>query len=253
MKTIIGGILFVLLQWPIMLFAQDRELNIRKAEQFYAEAKFDSAVESYQKVLRAGYHSSELYYNLGNSYFKKNELAPAILYFEKALKLNPGNENALFNLKLANSRIPDKIDALPLLFFVQWYIGLYNMFSVDYWAKISIVLFAFFAAFSLLYFLGKNIRMRKSGFYFGLFSLLLFASSLFLTVKKNASQQEQNQAIVFANAVTVKSAPNTNGVDLFVIHEGTKLYIIDKVGEWCEIKIANGSVGWIEKKTIQLI
>lgn len=253
MKKIGLGIIIVLMQLPILIFGQDYEANILEAEHYYADAKYDSATIAYQKVLDAGYHSAELYYNLGNGFYKLNEIPSAILYFEKALKLDPSNEDVLFNLKLANTRIQDKIEALPLLFFIRWYVGLYNMFSVDNWAMISLVLFSIFALFSLFYFLGKNIIMRKTGFYLGFIFIFLSFASLFLTYKKHLSQQEQAQAIVFTPSVTVKSSPNANGVDLFVIHEGTKLYVIDKVGKWCEIKIANGSIGWIEIKMIELI
>lgn len=253
MKRFKWTIIIVLLQLPIFIFGQNFESNILEAEHYYAEAKYDSSAIAYQKVIEDGYHSAELYYNLGNCFYKQNEIPSAILYFEKALKLDPSNEDVLFNLRLANSRIQDKIEALPLLFFVRWYVGLYNMFSVDNWAKISLVLFSLFALFSLFYFLGKNIVVRKTGFYFGLIFIFLSAASLFLTYKKHTSQMEQTQAIVFKPSVTVKSSPNANGVDLFVIHEGTKLQVIDKVGTWCEIKIANGSVGWIEVKTIELI
>ncbi len=253
MKKLGLGIVIVLMQLPILLFGQNFGTEILKAEQYYAEAKYDSARLTYQKVLAKGYHSAELYYNLGNVFYKQNEIPSAILYYEKALKLDPSNDNVLFNLKLANTRIQDKIEALPLLFFIRWYIGLYNMYSVDNWAKISLVLFSIFALFILFYFLGKRILIRKTGFYFGLIFLFLSAASMFLTYKKHTSQIEQAQAIVFSPSVTVKSSPNPNGVDLFVIHEGTKIHIIDKVGLWCEIKIANGSIGWIEISTIQLI
>ncbi|MCD6090638.1 MAG: tetratricopeptide repeat protein [Bacteroidales bacterium] len=253
MKRFGWGILVVLMQVPILLFGQDYKTNILLGEQYYADTKYDSAAMAYQKVLDEGYHSAELYYNLGNSFYKQNSIPSAILYYEKALKLDPANDDVLFNLKLANSRIQDKIDALPLLFFIRWYVGLYNMFSVDNWAKISLVLFSVFALFSLFYFLGKNIFIRKMGFYLGFVFLILSSASLFLTYKKHISQKEKAQAIVFSPSVTVKSSPNENGVDLFVIHEGSKLQVMDKVGAWCEIKIANGSIGWIEIKTIELI
>lgn len=253
MRRFVWGIVIVLMQLPIFLFGQTFETDIKQAEQYYAEAKFDSAAVAYQKVLDKGFHSAELYYNLGNTFYKQNKIPSAILYYEKALKLDPSNESVLFNLRLANTRIQDKIEAVPQLFFIRWYISLYNLYSVDNWAKILLVLFSIFALFSLFYFLGKSIYIRKSGFYFGLVFLFLFAAALFLTYKKYTSQKEKAEAIVFAPSVTVKSSPNTNGVDLFVLHEGTKLQVVDKVGQWCEIIIANGSIGWIEMKTIQLI
>lgn len=252
-KRIALGMAIVLMQLPVLLFGQDYEANILKAEQLYAEAKYDSAAMNYQKVLDAGYHSAEIYYNYGNTFYKQDEIPSAILYYEKALKLEPGNENVLFNLRLANSRIQDKIESVPQLFFVRWYVDLFNMYSVDSWAKRSLILFSIFALMSLLYFLGKNVYIRKTGFFLGLIFLFLSATGLFLTYKKAASQNNQAAAIVFLPAITVKSSPNANGVDLFVIHEGTKVQVIDKVGYWCEIKIANGSVGWVEIKSIQLI
>lgn len=253
MKKYIWTLLIVLNLLPVLLIGQDFEAKIHEAEQYYAATKYDSATIAYKNVIESGFHSAELYYNLGNCYYKQNEIPSAILNYEKALKLDPSNEDVLFNLKLANTRIQDKIESLPLMFFIRWYVGLYNMFSVDNWAKISILLFAFAAVFSLFYFLGKQMIMRKTGFYIGLLFFVLSMSALFLTYKKNSSQIEKAEAIVFVPSVTVKSSPSLNGVDLFVIHEGTKLQVIDKVGLWCEIKIANGSVGWIEIKTLELI
>ena len=253
MKNIGLCLIIVLLNLPILLVGQYTDLNIQQGEEYYANGKYDSAVISFQNVLDQGFHSSELYYNLGNAYYKQSNMPSAILFYEKALKIDPSNEDILFNLKLANSRIQDKIEALPLLFFIRWYIGAYNMFSVDNWAKIVLILFAFSALFSLFFFLGRRILIRKAGFYLGLIFLLLSAAGLFLTVKKDTSQKENSEAIVFNPSVTVKSSPNENGVDLFVIHEGTKVQVVDRVGKWCEIKIANGSMGWIEVVAIQHI
>lgn len=253
MKKFGWMLLLVWLQLPGMLFAQNFNELLVKADHYFSESKYDSALICYQEVLAQGYHASEIYYNIGNSYYKQNNMPSAILYYEKALKLDPSNEDVLFNLKLANARIPDKIDPLPQLFFKRWYIGLYNMFSVDNGAKIALILFAAFALFSLFYFLGKRLIIRKIGFYLALFFLLTSLAGLFLTYQKSASEKQQNLAIVFTPSVTVKSSPNANGIDLFVIHEGTKVQVVDKVGAWCEIKIANGSVGWIELKTIELI
>jgi tetratricopeptide (TPR) repeat protein len=253
MKKFAWGIIIVLVQMPILIFGQDFETNIRQGEKYYADAQYDSAVIAFQKVLDLGYHAPELYYNLGNAYYKQSEMPLAILNYERALKMDPNNEDVLFNLKLANTRIQDKIETLPLLFFVRWYIGLYMMFSVDSWAKIALGLFAAFALFSLFYFLGRSLFVRKAGFYLGLIFLILSSTALFFSFKKNKSEQQRTEAIVFSPSVTVKSSPNSKGVDLFVIHEGTKIRLIDQVGEWGEIKIANGSVGWIELKTIELI
>ena len=149
MKKFAWGILVVLVQMPIWLFGQNYESNIRLAERYYADANYDSAAMAYQKVLDEGYHSAELYYNLGNSFYKQNQIPSAILYYEKAKKLAPTDEDIVYNLGIANSMIADKIEKVPVLFYQHWWDYFYNLFDADTWTIISL-----FAWLILLLFIG---------------------------------------------------------------------------------------------------
>lgn len=246
-------VLFVLLLASFTIRAQDYQASLLKAEQAYSESKYDTTAIIYQSIIDSGYQSPELYYNLGNCYYKLQEIPSAILYFEKALKLNPNDENIIHNLSLCNSLIPDRIEKLPRLFFVNWYQGLYNYFPIDIWAYIGLVFFSLFAFFLLIYFISSRMLLRKFGFWIGIIFFSLSVFTFFLTIQKYSSFKKHDEAIVFTPSITVKSSPAKNSVDLFVIHEGTKITIMDKVGEWQKIKIQNGSIGWIESENVQII
>lgn len=246
------GILLVLLL-SNTINAQDFSGKLFKAEQLYSEAKYDSTAIIYQSIIDSGYQSPELYYNLANTYYKLQEIPTAILYYEKALKLNPNDENITHNLNLCNSLIPDRIEEVPRLFFIRWYKGLYNYLPIDTWAYIGLLLFSIFTLFILIYFMSSKIVWKKIGFWSGILFLMLSLFSFFLTSQKYSSFKQHNEAIVFTPSITVKSSPAKNSVDLFVIHEGTKVTIMDQVGVWRKIKIQNGSIGWIESENLQII
>ena len=247
-------VLFLLLG-SVLPQSQAQEFNeeLSQAELSYSESKYDTAALIYQSILNKGFQSPELYYNLGNCYYKLNEIPSAILSYERALKFDPNNENILYNLNLCNSLIPDRIEKMPELFFIQWYQGLYNYFSIDFWAKIVLSLFAFFSVFMLVYFLSSKMLWRKIGFWTAMVFLVFSLFSFFLTTQKYSSFKKHDQAIIFIPSITVKSSPAKNSVDLFVVHEGTKVFILDQVGNWKKIKIQNGSVGWVESENIVII
>jgi tetratricopeptide (TPR) repeat protein len=233
--------------------SQSFDAQLLQAQDLYSNARYDSAALIYQSIIDSGYQSPQLYYNLGNAYFKLQEIPSAILYYEKALKLKPSDENIQYNLYLCNTLIPDRIEKVPKLFFIQWYESLYNYFPIDTWASIGIVLFSIFSIFLLLFFLSNKTLLRKIGFWSAAFFLMLSLFSFFLTSQKYASFKNHNEAIVFTPSITIKSSPAKNSVDLFVIHEGTKVTILDKVGNWRKIKIQNGSIGWMEFEYLQII
>lgn len=236
------------------IFAQDNNKSvIDSANLYYSEAKYEKAIELYNSVIDNGLDSAELYYNIGNAYFKNNDIAYAILYFEKAKKLQPNNDDINFNLEVANSRISDKIEEIPELFYKKWWKSLTNLYSVDTWAKISIFAISFFFVFALIYFLSKKVPLRKFSFYSGIILIIIFIISINVSLKKHKSSIKQNEGIIFTPSITVKSSPNKNSVDLFLVHEGTKIKVIDKLGEWFEIKIANGSEGWLKKNHLKMI
>ncbi len=233
--------------------SQSFDTQLLQAQDLYSNAKYDSAALIYQSIIDSGYQSPELYYNMGNAYFKLQEIPSAILYYEKALKLRPSDENIQYNLNLCNTMIPDRIEKVPKLFFIQWYENLYNYFPIDTWASIGIGLFSIFSILLLIFFLTNKTIVKKIGFWSAIFFLMLSLFSFFLTSQKYASFKNHNEAIVFTPSITIKSSPSKNSVDLFVIHEGTKVTILDNVGNWKKIKIQNGSVGWMESEHLQII
>ncbi len=241
------------LLFSIGSIAQDFSSKLTTAQNLYSGAKYDTAAVVYQSIIDSGYQSPELYYNLGNTYFKLQEIPSAILYYEKALKLKPSDENILFNLQLCNSMIPDRIEEIPRLFFIEWYKSLYNHFPIDTWAKIGLVLFAIFTLLLTVYFLSSKTIIKKVGFWFAMLFLGFSFFTFFMTYQKYDSFKQHDEAIIFTPSITVKSSPAKSSVDLFVIHEGTKVSILDQVGVWKKIKIQNGSIGWIESENIEII
>ena len=245
---------FLILQIAFLnLVAINADAEIVIANDYYNNGQYDSAITTYNKVLDTGIESGELYYNMGNAYYKKHDIASAILYFEKAKKLLPNDEDIVYNISIANSMIVDKIEKVPQLFYHQWWNSIYNIMGTDAWATFALISFALLIITIGIFILSKKRRNRKLSFYFGLLILIITVATSVLASQKYYSNINQNEAIVFTPSITVKSSPTLNSVDLFVIHDGTKVEIIDKIDNWVEIKIQNGSTGWLPKKSIKSI
>jgi tetratricopeptide (TPR) repeat protein len=212
----------------------------------YNAGSYQQAIDYYQTLLEKGYVSPALYYNLGNSYFKMNEIPSAILYYEKALKLAPKDEDINFNLNLANSRIIDKIEPLPEFFLRKWWKQLIHFMTPDNWARTGVILFISLLFSLTLFIIARAIIIRKTAFWIGLCLLILALFSFYTGFHGYRMLTSEQEGIIFTPTVTVKSSPTDNSVDLFVIHEGTKVRLLDMLEGWTEIRIANGSVGWIK-------
>jgi len=248
-KKIVGIILLCISH--ICVYAQDAD--IKAAETAYAVEQYDRAIELYESVLRSYGDSYELFYNLGNSYYKDGKIAHAILNYERALLIKPGDGDVRFNLELAKQQTVDKIEPLKEFFLTEWFRSVQNLIGVDSWATIGIIGFILFICCLVLFFFSKWMRLKKIGFYLGilLFIIVVFANIFAYNQKDDLI--DRRGAIVFAPTVTVKSSPDNSGTDLFVLHEGTKVYIRSTVGDWSEIVFENGNVGWINKKDITVI
>ena len=239
--------LFVIILFLVSsaVFADDNSALIEKGNKAYSGKFYQQAIDCYLKVVKNGYEAAELYNNLGSAYFKLNDNSSAILYFEKARKLNPSDEDINYNLNVANAKIVDKIDAIPDFFLVRWYYGIVNIFSYNKWAILGLISLTVFLGFLSLYLFSKVLSTRKLAFW-ACSTVFIITILLFVFAQTQYSRiNTNNEAIIFAPSVTAKSSPDANSTDLFVIHEGLKVKIIDNVGEWSEIKIANGSKGWV--------
>ncbi len=224
-----------------------------KANEAYSQGFHLEAIDQYLRIVDLGYESAELYFNTGNACFKLEDYPSAILYYEKAKKLAPNDEDINFNLGIANTRIVDKIEPVPEIFFRVWWRSFINLMNTDSWAMVSVGTFILFFIFFAFYLLSRVTRIRKLAFFTGIFILFIALFTFFISLQKYRSYTLDREAIVFTPTITVKSSPNPNSVDLFVIHEGSKVSIMDEVGEWYEIRIANGSVGWLPASSIRKI
>ena len=243
--------LFILCFW---IQAQpDYNEVIRMGNQAYNEGLYQKAISLYDSVLSDGIVSKDLFYNMGNAYFKINDLPNAILYYEKALKFDPTDEDILFNLKIANSMKVDKIESVPKLFYVQWWETLRNIFPANTWAWISVVVFTGVFLMAIIFMMSRSLPLRRTTFWLGMVFAFLFMISLIMSYQKYKEAQSNDYGIVFTPTITVKSSPSKNSVDLFVIHEGSKVKVIDEVEGWYEIRIANGSEGWLPSNAIKII
>jgi tetratricopeptide (TPR) repeat protein len=244
------ALIFLLFGTLCELSAQEA---LKEAETAYAQEDYAKAIELYEDVLKSYGEAYEVYYNLGNAYYKAGKIASAILNYERALLLQPGDRDTRINLEIARLRTTDKIEPLGELFFMQWFRSVQNLYSVDTWAMIGILSFILCMSCLTLFFFAKWMRLRKIGFYAAVVLFLAVIAANLFAWNGRKTQMQRNGAIVFAPTVTVKSSPDASGTDLFVLHEGVKVFIQSTVGEWHEIELEDGSVGWIHRKEIEKI
>lgn len=246
-------IIFQLLVPLLLLAGPDQQEIITAADSAYNNEDFNEAVEKYELVLIQGYESAELYYNLGNAYFNLNNLPAAILNYERARVLAPRDVDIAFNLSIANSMIPDKIEVVPEIFYVRWWKSWRNSLNLYTWTIVCIAFFIFLVLSVGVFALSDRLMLRKMAFWTGILALFLSIGSFAMTYTKYDIQSKHLEAIVFDPTITIKSSPNKLGKDLFVIHEGTKVFILEEMNDWANIKIANGSTGWMPLSSIRRI
>ena len=251
MKKIVFIIAFFLSS--SFLFAEDNVTLLSNANKEYSKGQYNNAIELYKKIIKSGFGSFDLYYNLASSYFKVNNYPSSILFYEKANKIKPNDENVIYNLKVVNNKIVDKIENVPLFFLKRWWTAAINLFPSDTWAVFSIISFLLFFIIAAIYLLVNSVVYRKSSFYLGVLSLVFTIFFMVMASQQKAFADSNSEAIIFTPTVSVKSSPDDTSTDIFVIHEGTKVKITDNVGDWYEIKIANGSVGWMKASGLEKI
>ncbi len=224
-----------------------------EADSAYVNSNYQEAIKIYESLLKQG-ESAELYYNLGNAYYRTENITRAVLNYERALLLSPGDGDIRFNLQIARSKTIDKIVPESEMFFVTWYRSLVNIMSVDGWGRMALVSLALVIVLFLVYLFSARVWVQKVGFFGGGILLVVFVFSNFFAWQQRQQLLNREGAIVVAPSVTVKSTPAQNGTDLFILHEGTKVVITDgSMKSWREIRLADGKKGWIESKKIELI
>ena len=246
MKRITLLIIIAIALMPRFVAAQESyDAWFEQANAAYNEGNYQSALDLYNNIVEAEQESVPLYFNLGNTYYKMGTYPMAIYYYEKALKLDPSNADVKTNLEIANLAIADKIESIPQSFIVKGWNNVKNMFSSDAWATVSIISFAILLVALFLFLRARRMGLRKAGFFVGILALLVFVFSFIFSMEKRNEAMEKNHAIIMTPAVTVKSSPNDGSVDLFVLHEGTEVTLLDEADGWNKVRIANGSEGWL--------
>jgi tetratricopeptide (TPR) repeat protein len=223
------------------------------ADSAYAKGHYQQAAKMYNSLLKQG-KSAAVYYNLGNCYYRMEDMTHAVLAYERALRLSPGDEDIRFNLQMAREKTIDKIVPRSEMFFVTWWKALVNVQSADGWAITAIVSLGMAVVLLLIYLFVDQLWLRKLGFFGGAFAVLLFLMANLLAWQQQRQMQDSPGAVVIAPAAVVKSTPAQGGTDLFVLHEGTRVDIIDDtMRDWKEVEMADGKRGWIERKLIERI
>lgn len=227
--------------------------TFENGNKLYAEGKYEEAIKEYEAVIAADQLSTDIYFNLGNAYYKTENVAGAILNYEKALKLKPDNEDALFNLKMANKRTIDKIDRLPELFIGNTWRNLVTSRTVAGWAYYCVGLIFLSLLFFVAYLLMRQVMIKKTSFYAGILFFILSLFSWLMAAQHNTIVQEASEAIIFSSTITVQSEPNQNAEKLFTLHEGTKVKLLEEANSWSKIKLPNGNVGWVNSESLKRI
>jgi tetratricopeptide (TPR) repeat protein len=224
-----------------------------EADSAYVQERYQQAAKDYEALLKQGV-SADLYYNLGNCYYRMDQMTQAVLNYERALLLSPGDEDIRFNLQMARSKTIDKITPESEMFFVTWYHSCVNLMSVDAWAVLALVSLVLLIVLSLIYLFSNPVWLRKVGFFGGLLMLLLFLTGNLFAWEQKRVLENRRGAIVVKSAAVVKSTPSAGGTDLFILHEGTKVNITDDtMKEWKEIRVPDGKEGWVESKQLERI
>lgn len=236
-----------------LTFGNNNITDFNRANEFYKKEQYDTAIILYESILKSGLEAPEVYFNLGNAYYKQKNIAEAILNYERAHRLAPNDDNINFNLQLAQTIIVDKINTLPEFFLKHWWRFFSELLSSDSWAVLSITLFIAALLFAILYLFTFRLWLKKLSFWlvFALITISIVCSINSYQLKTKSLSQ--TSAIVMTPSVTIKSSPDENGTELFVIHEGIKVWIIDKVDKWTKIKIADGNNGWLKDSDIEPI
>ena len=245
--------LFISVRYSPEVMAGETETILRAAAQAYTKADYRTAIRLYEQAIHDGASGPDIWYNLGNAYFKDGNLAYSILWFERASAIHPGDEQLHDNLAIANARIRDKVEPIPLLFVVRWWNDLKTTNSLSALFAWSCVFFWLSAAAVFVFFGFRNLLIRRMSLVLGIVFICVGAAAIFLYFDRQEDLDAHRFAIVTTHVVTAKSTPDATGVDSFTLHEGLKLEITETRDSWFRIRLADGKDGWIPSATVERI
>lgn len=247
---------FVLLSWAALqtvLANSTASTGFQDANALYRNKRYVDAVAGYERLIKTGYAPGEVYFNLANAYYKNGRLSKAILQYERAKILLPDDEDVQFNLRLAYSGTVDKIEPVPMLFYQRWWQSFLHLCSPSGWGLLTVVLFWCTLGAGLFYLFAGTIHAKRNAFLVAFAGLIISLFSCYISYRAEKALSGTSGAIVMEPTAYVKSSPDEKGTNLFMLHEGTRVELLEESDGWQRIKIANGNSGWISRSVIEKI
>ena len=224
-----------------------------EANKFYREGNYENAIEIYQSLINEGYLGVSLFYNTGNSFYRIGNIGKAILFYEKALKIDPSDEDVIHNLNFAHLSTVDRIQPLPRFFLFDWWEKLLGSFSSNGWAYTVFIFYLLMIIFIGAYFFARSVKQQKIFFFSGIGMLFILGLTISMLIVKVNREATLKSGVIIEQVVTVKSSPDPKSTDSFIVHEGLKVNLEDNLDNWVKIRLADGKVGWIENNYVERI
>ena len=243
--------MYKFLFFSLIILNQNLTNLFDEGNSFYNNGNYEQAIEKYSSIIKSGYESSELYYNLGNSYYKLNDIANSIFYFEKSLLLDPNNLESKNNLSFANNMTIDRIETVPVNQIAKFMSNLSTLFKYQQWFYVALFIELVSVVFFVLYLFNKNPNTKRKYFSFSISFFILFSIVLAISFNSKSISDKYNPAIIFENRIAFKTEPNEISEQIFELNKGTKVNIIEEVNEWSLVELSNGSKGWVLKSSFQ--
>ena len=224
--------------------------SVSAANELYNTGKYQDAIRKYQYVLGQGFESSDLYYNLGNAFYKSGNATYAILNYERAKKLSPSDDDVRYNLELARTLIVDNIVSLPEGGFLRWSKQLISSKSISFWGTLSIATFFSFLFLFGLFLLSRTFRIKRLAFWFSIAAVTISATTFTFGTTMKAKLINHKSAVITDRSVKVKASPSESGTELFIVHEGVTVQLTDKLGDWVNVNLPDGNKGWVKESSM---
>jgi len=252
MKKYLINIFYLLIILSSLAKADSNSI-MQTANEYYKNNRYQLAIEEYNKLLLDGFEGTSLYYNLGNAHYRLGKVGYAILYYEKALKLSPNDEDVMHNLALAKLNLKDKVDTLPPFFIFNLWEGILAAFSVTGWTIIVYIIFILVLIVFVVYFFSRSVTEQRISFFTGIGLTVILLLTISLLIVKMNKEFNTKDGVIIETSVIVKSSPDYSSKDSFQIHEGLKVRIEDNVDDWVKIRLDDGKIGWITEKSLGII
>ncbi len=245
--------LLAVLLWTFGAPGQGSQMLFQQATTAYQNQQFSEASELYLNILSRGFESKEVYYNLGNCYYRLNDIGKSILYYEKALRLDPHDNDVRYNLELANLRVIDRIELPPRFILFEWWDTLKVYYSVSQLTRLVSIFFATTLGLVILWLFIKKDRLRSWIISAALLTGILVIFWTYVLITRVTEQSKHREAIVQVPLVTVMSAPDENSTEVFVLHEGVKIRLEESRTDWVMISLPDGKSGWVKNENLGII